>query len=813
MSFSKRLIFIFFLLCGLILKGQSDTIMEKVLTIDSLNGVIKIDGKIDEDAWQSVAVAENFFQTDPNPGKSATQKTEVKMVYDQSSVYIAARMYETNPDSINNFLTDRDRFGNADFFIVVFNTYLDGINGDGFAVTPAGVQIDIKYSVEGESNTWDAVWESATTIDDKGWVAELKIPYSALRFPEGEKQSWGVNFGRRIRRKRENTWWNYINPAIDGFLTQTGRIEGIRNIKPPVRLFFFPYTSAYYEYNSSEGGSTNNSFNGGMDIKYGLNDAFTLDMTLIPDFGQARFDNQVLNLSQFEVQFNENRQFFTEGLELFNKAGIFYSRRVGGRPYYLNQIQNGLNENEEISELNVQSQLLNATKVSGRNSKGLGVGVFNAVEAKEEAIIKDKESGGTRTELANPLTNYNVTVFDQVLRKNSFVTLTNTNVIRNGKARDANVAQLDWQLANKSNKYAINGRGGVSHLFEETGLNEGYNYAMSIGKISGNFTANLNYEQISDQFNPRDLGFLNIRNIKRTYYFMQYAVYEPFSIFNFARHNFDVVYERLYRPDRFVNLAMGWSTVYALKSFHAIGLNAALEPIETNDYFETRSFEQYYNFPVNYSFGGFFSSDYSRPFALDVRLQRRIFDEPDRRNFSYNISPRIRPNDKLFIVLRYNDFIRHNEMGYVNFVNDSIYFGRRKVHERESSIRADYTFNNKMSLALNLRHYWSTVEYNRFNLIDRENGNLLETDYRPEDFPGGFDDASFNAFNIDLVFNWRFAPGSDISVVWKNIILSQGEPMELNYYDNIEQVLNAPQINNFSIKVLYFIDYLNLKRS
>lgn len=813
MPLSKFLLLVFFTVSCTTVVAQVDTIMEKRLQIDSLNGIIKIDGIIDEEAWEAVPIANGFYQTDPNPGKYATQKTEVKMVYDHSAIYISARMYETKPDSINNFLSDRDDFGNADYFIVVFNTYRDGINGDGFAVSPAGVQIDIKYSVEGESNTWDAVWESATTIDEKGWVAELKIPYSALRFPEGDAQIWGVNFGRRIRRKRENSWWNYINPAIDGFLTQTGRVEGINNIEPPVRLFFFPYTSAYLEHNSSDGGSTSSSFNGGMDIKYGLNDAFTLDMTLIPDFGQARFDNQVLNLSQFEVQFNENRQFFTEGLELFNKAGIFYSRRVGGRPFYLNKVQDQLKKNEEIVDVNIQSQLLNATKISGRNSNGLGIGVFNAVESQEHAIVENKESGERRKELANPMTNYNVTVFDQVLRKNSFVTLTNTNVMRSGVARDANVAQLDWQLANKANKYAISGRGGVSHLFEESGLNDGYNYAMSVAKISGNFTANVNYEQISDEFNPRDLGFLNIRNIKRTNYSMRYAVYEPFSIFNFARHNFDIIYERLYRPDRFVNFGMSWSTVYSLKSFHAIGLNAAIEPIKTNDYFETRSFQQYYKYPINYSFGGFFSSDYSRPFALDINMQRRIFDEPSRHNFSYEISPRFRPNDKLFIVLSYNDFVRNNEMGYVNYIDDSIYFGRRKVVEKESAVRADYTFNNKMSMALNLRHYWSTVTYNRFNLIDRNNGDLLDTDYSAEDYPEGLSDASFNAFNVDLVFNWRFAPGSDISVVWKNIILSQGEPLELNYYENIEQVLNAPQINNFSIKVLYFIDYLNLKRS
>lgn len=329
-----------------------------------------IDGLEDGELWEKAETVSDFIQSTPVPEVSGTQKTEVKLLYDNEAVYILARMYERNADSIYNFLTERDWFGNADFFIVVFNTYRDGINGEGFAVTPAGVQIDIKYSADGESNDWDAVWESATSIDENGWTAELKIPYAALRFPEAEEQLWGINFGREIRRNRERDWWNFLNPRIDGFLTQTGELEGLKDIKPPTRLFFFPYSSAIVEHNSADGGSDSYTFNGGMDVKYGINDAFTLDMTLVPDFAQARFDNQILNLTQFEVQFNENRQFFTEGVDLFNKAGIFYSRRIGDLPLNYFSARSNLGENEKIIESPNVSRLVNATKVSGRTEKG-----------------------------------------------------------------------------------------------------------------------------------------------------------------------------------------------------------------------------------------------------------------------------------------------------------------------------------------------------------------------------------------------------------------------------------------------------------
>ena len=641
----------------------------------------------------------------------------------------------------------------------------------------------------------------------------MRIPYSALRFPEVQKQVWGVNFGREIRRNRERSWWNFVNPAIDGLLTQTGIINGIENIEPPVRLSFFPYASGYVEHSSTDGDITE-SINGGMDVKYGITDAFTLDMTLIPDFGQARFDNEILNLSVFEVEFNENRQFFTEGVELFNKAGIFYSRRVGGRPFNARSVRAALDSNEVLSDIPAQSRLLNATKVSGRNSKGLGIGVFNAVENRILATVKDTVFGTKKTVEVNPLTNYNVLVFDQVLRKNSFVTLTNTNAAREGKAADANVTKLDFQLANKDNEYAISAAGGMSHVFGEGNVSSGYTWEAGVQKISGNFKFELSQQNIGDNYTINDLGFLNINNVKNSYLFAQYAIFEPFSIFNSARHTVEVDYQRSFRKNQFMNFALNYSTVYSLRSFHTFGLNAAAEPVKTNDFFETRTFDQFYLFPTNYTYGGFFSSDYSRPFALDLRTTQRVFDEQGRYNTYYEVSPRFRPNDKLFFVLEHNWGTRFNENGFVANINDSIIFGRRNVKEHETAITGNYIFNNRMALNLTLRHYWSAAVYDRFNRVNPADGELLETDYAGVKEDGTtIHDISFNAFNIDLAYNWRFAPGSEISVVWKNIISEQGEALNRNYLQEVEDLLDSPQLNNFSIKILYFIDYLDLKRN
>ena len=797
--------------------AQIDEIQKLNLKIRFTEIAPEIDGVIDDEFWSTVSPVTDFKQTTPNPGQKPTYQTEVKLTYDDEALYVAARMYD-NPDSINVFLTERDQVGNSDFFFIAFNTYRDGINGEGLGITPSGVQFDSKYSNNDESVSWDVVWETATTIDKKGWTAEYKIPWSALRFPEVEEQFWGINFGREIRRNRERSYWNFVDPVVDGFLTQTGFLTGIKNINPPVRLFFFPYASAYVENNSSNGKSFSNSQNIGMDVKYGLNDAFTIDMTLIPDFGQARFDDQVLNLSQFEVEFNENRQFFTEGVELFNKAGLFYSRRIGGTPFNFAG-NNQLDSLERFTTNPGQSQLLNATKLSGRTNRGLGIGVFNAIEGNTFAEIENDKAKTNRKLQTNTLTNYNILVFDQVIRNNSFVTFTNTNVIRQGQNRDANVSQIDFQLADKRNKFAVGASGSLSNQLENGELNTGQKGAFSFEKISGNITYSLSHEIITDKFNPNDLGFQNIFNIQETAGSVRFQNYKPKRFFNFWRHDVDITYLRIFKPDHFANLGASWETVYGTKSFHAFGLNAGVEPMNTFDFFETRTFDQFYSFPKNAWFGGFISTDYSRPFAFDIRYQNRVFDESGRYNRRLSLSPRIRPNDKLFFVLNFVREQNKNEIGYAldangSSPNDSVTMGRRDIDVHISAVNASYIFNNRMALNLNLRHYWSTATYDKLYWLNGEDGSLddiiFDEGKKAADVLA--ENTSFNAFNIDLGFRWRFAPGSDINVVWKNVIQKRGDPLERNYFRDVEQTLNATQINNLSVRILYFIDYLSLKK-
>src|SRR5690606_7380680 len=229
--------------------------------------------------------------------------------------------------------------------------------------------------------------------------------------------------------------WNPIDRTKGYIGLYHGEIKHLENIKPPIRLSFFPFTSGLL---NTYDGTTDTDLNFGLDVKYGITENFTLDATLVPDFSQAGFDNLVLNLGPFEQTFSEQRQFFTEGVDLFDKGNLFFSRRIGSSPTG----NVNLNTNETIDNYPSTVHVLNAIKISGRTKKGLGIGVFNAITETTDATIRDTISGEIRRQVVEPLSNYNVLVIDQQFNKNSSISLINTNVTRNGSFRDANVTAL-----------------------------------------------------------------------------------------------------------------------------------------------------------------------------------------------------------------------------------------------------------------------------------------------------------------------------------------------------------------------------------
>jgi hypothetical protein len=775
----------------------------------------RLDGLLDEPCWQDALPAKGFICNSPRPGIPMPFETEVRIVYTDESLYIGVICYDPAPDSILTQLAGRDGNGNSDYFGITVNSYRDGITGYSFAVTPAGEQWDARLTGgKDEDVTWNAVWDCHTRITGEGWIAEFKIPYYALRFPDAEEQYWDINFFREIRRIRTKGFWNEFQPNGPPYLTQMGIVDGIRGIIPPRRLFFFPYLSGYVNHEQKAEGPdvTTLSYNGGLDMKLGLNDAFTLDATLIPDFGQTISDQLILNLTPFEIQFQDNRPFFLEGTELFSRGGIFYSRRIGGLPPGYFGVAGGLQDGERVRTNPAESQLINAMKVSGRNHRGLGLGVFNAVSAHTEAVIETPE-GGTRRVTTAPLTNSSVLVVDQNLPNNSYVALTNTNVTRDGGFYDANVTAGEFVLRNRKNAFSLSGNGQISNKFgrEELADRNGHRFETAVSKTSGNWLWKVGQWVMTDTYDPNDMGFLQANNSQRYYLWTAYNIYKPFGKFNNLWSALNVHYDRLYRPDAFTGFLADGNVGLTTRKFFSFSLTGSARPVRGYDYFEPRKEGRYFQTFRYAQLGGWISSDYRRRLALDASIYWTDYENPGRLQFNWRVSPRFRVNDHLMVIYVYSHQNHFNDIGYAASDGGEPVFGTRNVISHTNVLTFTYAFNPFMNMNCRIRHYWGYSDYSAFHSLE-PGGDLGPTTFSGfasgENGPSAAD-RSFNSFTVDLFYRWNFRPGSELIFAWKNAIIheSRAEAIPGSLAEDLQLVFGLPQANSVSLRMVYFLDY------
>ncbi len=779
--------YLFLLLNLIFINGFSQDLKVKNYSIKRTNTAPIIDG-VQDNLWNNFNKSGNFICESPNNGELEDPKlrTEWLATYDDKAIYFIILMFDDSPNEILKQLSQRDNLysANADKIELRFNPYSDGQVDYSFSLSAAGVQQDVKYTSNGSAEyNWNMVWESATTITDFGWVAEIKIPYAALRFPKKELQNWNFNIIRTIRRNRESYSWNYIDNSKENIIEQSGEISGLKNINPPLRLTLFPYTSAIAV---NKDDTTQYNFNGGLDIKYGINQSYTLDMTLIPDFGQVGFDNQVLNLSPFEIQYDEKRSFFNEGTELFDKGGLFYSRRIS-------------------------DNLLNATKITGKNNNNLGVGILNAIT----------KNTSEQNDVAQ--SNYNVFVLDQIFANNSSITFTNTNVQRkNNAGREANVAGLLLNLKDKSNSYLLYSKLNLSQVDENQQKTNGFNSYLGLSKIAGKFQYGISNYIENDTYDPNDLGILYNNNEISYSAYLNYRIVKPNKVFVNFYNNLSLNYEQLFKPREFISFDINYNQRQTFKNYLTWGFNTNLEPLNSNDFFEARSgLDNVFIRSKKISGRTFFSSDYRKKIALDISIGAKNESLYQSIEKSYRISPRVRVNDKLFFKyvfsteetknnFGYHDLLEHNS----NSDQDITVFALRNLKFITNVLESQFVLNNKTSFDIKFRHHWQTVDNKSFHTIN-ENGFKEEQDltYSEIDYENDIDyNTSFNAWNIDLNFNYWFAPGSELSIVWKNSILTNGTKIETYFVDNLNSLLDNLQENSISLKLRYYLDYQSLKK-
>jgi hypothetical protein len=380
---------------------------------------IVIDGRLDEEVWQRARPATEFRQQDPDEGKPATQRTEVRFALDGDALYVGARMYDTEGAAgVRTRLTRRDQTTGGDDLTLIFDTFHDHAGRTVFGINPSGVKQDAGQASPYADPSWDPVWSAATLVDSLGWTAELRIPLSQLRYPRDPEQVWGMQIWRFVERLNETSMWSFWGKQESGGPSRFGHLTGVVVPSRVRTVEFLPYTTLRAAYvTPSQPGSPFQEERAygariGGDVKALLSSTFTLDATINPDFGQVEVDPAVVNLTAFETYLPEKRPFFVEGSGLFGFGGLncyfcsnvsgmslFYSRRIGRRP------QGSLEHDAEFKEIPENTTILGAAKVTGRTAGGLQVGALNAITAATDARAIGMD-GERFTREVEPLTNY-----------------------------------------------------------------------------------------------------------------------------------------------------------------------------------------------------------------------------------------------------------------------------------------------------------------------------------------------------------------------------------------------------------------------
>lgn len=546
----------------------------------------QIDGYLDDPAWEQVEWAGNDFrQVNPDKGKPASVQTKFKILYDEKNLYAAFRCYDPEPDKIVKRMSRRDGF-DGDWVEINIDSYYDKRTAFSFTSSVSGVKGDEYVSNNGEDwdPGWDPIWYLKTSIDAEGWVAEIRIPLSQLRFTDKPELTWGIQVQRLYFRNQERSQWQYIPPDAGGFVHLMGEMHGIRGIKPQKQLEIQPYIVTKMERFEKEEGNPfvtgrSSAFDAGLDAKIGITSDITLDLTVNPDFGQVEADPSQVNLSAFELFFEERRPFFIEGnntlnfpvSQIYNNL-LFYSRRIGRRPQgWANPDARGEDGVDEFVKPNPGTTILGAAKLTGKNKNGFSWGVLESVTSREFAEIDSL--GRRRKEAIEPATSYFVARAQQDINKGNTVvggifTATNRNI---------DDEQLDWLHRSaysggvdflhhwSDRSYYISGRAIASHVrgsteaISNTQLSPeryfqrpdnhhtqfdssrtsltGSGGQLMVGKKSGRLVSDLGFTWQSPELALNDLGFLSQTDNITQWFWMQYRVLEPKGKTRWQRYN------------------------------------------------------------------------------------------------------------------------------------------------------------------------------------------------------------------------------------------------------------------------------------
>ncbi|MCK5821238.1 MAG: carbohydrate binding family 9 domain-containing protein [Bacteroidales bacterium] len=565
--------------------SQSEEIAVKSYEVQRLQSQPPvIDGVLDEGIWENATRAGDFLQFQPHEGIAPSHQTEFAIYIDDNNIYVGLWAYDNSPDSISRRLTRRDDI-DGDVIGVDFDSYHDHRTAFGFWVSSSGVKLDRIMSGDGsnEDTSWDPNWYVKTDINDKGWTAEMRIPFSQLRFEVDSKDGWGLNVMRLVFRREEVSIWQRVPRGSSGIVNHYGHMTGITGIKPKKQFDVTPYTVVSTErFEAQEGNpfktGKGNSYTAGMDAKIGITNNLTLDLTVNPDFGQVEADPSQVNLTAYETFFEEKRPFFIEGRSILSmplmigdgdmsRENLFYTRRIGRRPHGYPGMTSG-----EYADVPPFTKILGAGKVTGKTENGWSIGVLESVTAEERAEID--LDGERRFEAVEPLTNYFIgTVHKDINEGNTIISgmVTSTNRRLDDTPLDylhksAYTGGFDFTQFFKNKTYLLSVKTYFSqvagsteaitrtqrssaHYFQRPDATHleldstrtsltGNGGSIMFGKVGNsplNIGAFLNWKTPGVELN--DVGYIRSTDEIISILWASYQFYEPFSIFRILRLN------------------------------------------------------------------------------------------------------------------------------------------------------------------------------------------------------------------------------------------------------------------------------------
>jgi hypothetical protein len=812
-----------------------------------------IDGQLNDPAWEAVAWGGgDFRQLNPDKGKPASVQTKFKILYDEKNLYVAIKCFDPDPSKIAKRMSRRDSF-EGDFVEINIDSYYDKRTAFSFSASVSGVKGDEYVSNNGDNwdAGWDPIWYLKTSIDAEGWNAEFRIPLSQLRFTNKNELVWGMQITRVFFRNEERSTWQYIPPDAGGWVHLFGELNGITGIRPQKQLEIQPFIVAQTErYQKEEGNpyrtGKSNGLKSGLDAKIGITSDITLDLTVNPDFGQVEADPSQLNLSAFELFFQERRPFFTEGnntlnfpVGQINNNNLFYSRRIGRQP----QITPDLNEDDDVEEYvkpNKNSTILGAAKLTGKNKKGFSWGVLESFTEKEFTEIDSL--GYRRKEVIEPFTNYFVGRAQQDINKgNTIVGAIFTNTKR--KIEDKQVESLhkeaytggvDFLHQWKKRTYYVSGKASFSHVrgskeaiqatqtsserffqrpdnfHKEYDPNRtsltGTGGQFMIGKKSGNIISDLGLIWQSPEFELNDIGFLAQTDNISQWFWMQYRVQQPKGIARWQRYNInqwrDYDFGKRntsagYNVNAHAQFKNFWSTGGGVTLIVGNVSNADLRGGPSIRY------------PGGINFWNYIRSDNRK--KLSGEIYNEIFrgQENYSRNYSASLDLTYRPVNALNISLSSSFYKNVHQMQWVGSTDETgstqYIVGEINQIVARVSMRVTYMVTPNLSIQYWGQPFGTAGKYQNFKTITDSRASeytnrykhisptsliLEESDYYVDedgngsrDYSFGKPDFNFGQFRSNTVIRWEYIPGSTFFLVWTRERNGEFNEEGRNYYE------------------------------